>query len=67
MEGYFSLGHSSMLKSATKLRRGEWDGVLEIAEMEWLSSDMETEEESATYFEFYAMKAMSSSFSDLDN
>ena len=63
IEGYFSLGHSSILKSATKLRRGEWDGVLDIAEMEWLSSDMETEDESATSFEFYAIKAISSSLS----
>ena len=34
-----------------------------MAEMEWLSSDMETDDESATYFEFYAIKAISSSFS----
>ncbi len=41
---------------------GERDGALEIFEMELLSYDIDTEEESQTYFEFSAINAISSLF-----
>lgn len=41
---------------------GERDGALEILEMELLSSDIDTEDESQTYLEFSAINAMSSLF-----
>ena len=41
-----------MLRSAANPTKGESEGAFEILETERLSSDIEMEEESATYFEF---------------